>query len=76
MIPLLKLTALLYNHNQPFFGEATKKNTLNTSFPVSFVISAHSFLSNRLTILPFIGFMFASMFLRGFDSEIDLRGVK
>lgn len=76
MIPLLKLTALAYNHNQPFLGEATKKGIeYYILCIVSFVISSPSFLSNGLTILTFVGFMFAFMFLRGFDSGTDLWGV-
>lgn len=48
---------------------------LNTSFSVAFVISSPSFLSHGLTFLTLVGFIFAFMFLRGFDSETDLWGV-
>lgn len=47
---------------------------LNASFSV-FVISSPSFLSHRLTFLTLIVFIFAFMFLRDFDSEMDLWGV-
>lgn len=52
------------------------KKASNTSFSVSFVISSPSFSSNGLTSLALAGFMFAFMFLRGFDSGTDLWQVK
>lgn len=78
MTPLLKLTALVRSHNQLFsffFWEKQPKMALNTSFSVAFVISSPSFLSHGLTFLTLVGFIFAFIFLRGFDSETDLWGV-
>lgn len=48
---------------------------LHTSFSVAFVTSCPSFLSHGLTSLTLVVFIFAFMFLRGFDSETDLWGV-